>query len=194
MVHARLAPNSRAVVSALTVHEARALTDHHGDVAHGPDLDVLIRAHHVRLVRLAYVCCGDASAAEDIVADAYARAWPRLSAGQVDEPLAYLRRAVLNRAASWRRHRSVVWREARRRRPLSVAQDASTGIGERDQLLEALRYLPVAQLQVVALRYLEDLSEAETARQLDLPVGTVKSRTARALETLRHHLEERTDG
>jgi DNA-directed RNA polymerase specialized sigma24 family protein len=47
-------------------------------------------------------------------------------------------------------------------------------------------------MEVVALRFLEDLSEAETARQLGLPLGTVKSRSARALDALRRQLAEGT--
>jgi RNA polymerase sigma-70 factor (sigma-E family) len=170
------------------------LSGHDVTVAARPDLDDLIRAHHLRLVRLAYVFCGDASEAEDIVADAYARAWPRLAAGGVDEPLAYLRRAVLNTASSWRRHRSVVRREEARRRADPGTADVTASVGERDELLEAVRRLPAAQVQVIVLRYLEDLSEAETARQLGLPIGTVKSRAARGLDALRRQLEDQADG
>ncbi len=183
-----------AVGAVLTLRAVSAVTDHHLVVADRPDLDALIRDHHLRLVRLAYVCCGDASAAEDIVADAYARAWPRLAAGRVDAPLAYLRRAVLNRASSWHRHRSVVRREEGRRRPIPASEDATAAIGERDQLLEALRGLPPSQVEVIVLRYLEDVSEAETARQLGVPIGTVKSRTTRALDALRRQLEGQDDG
>ena len=49
----------------------------------------------------------------------------------------------------------------------------------------ALAALPVGQRAVLMLRYLDDLSEAETARLLGIPVGTVKSRAARALASLR---------
>jgi RNA polymerase sigma-70 factor (sigma-E family) len=180
------------VSGTLSLPVSGALDGHYGPVAERPDLDALIREHHVRLVRLAYVCCGDAAEAEDIVADAYARAWPRLAAGRVDEPLAYLRRAVLNRASSWRRHRAVVRREASRRRTEPRPEDTSARVGERGALLQALRRLPPAQMEVVALRFLEDLSEAETARQLGLPLGTVKSRSARALDALRRQLAEGT--
>jgi RNA polymerase sigma-70 factor (sigma-E family) len=178
----------------LSLRAEGPVADHHWVVADRPDLDALIRDHHVRLVRLAYVCCGDRSAAEDIVADAYARVWPRLAAGRVDEPLAYLRRAVLNRASSWRRHRSVVRREEARHRVGPRPEDVATTLGERDRLVDAVRRLPPLQVQVVVLRYLEDLSEAETARLLGVPPGTVKSRAARALEALRRELENDVDG
>lgn len=150
------------------------------------DLDVLVRTHHDRLVRLAYVCCGDAAEAEDIVAEAYARAWPRIKRGRVDEPLAYLRRSVVNGAASFRRHRFVVRREELRHRAATPPEpSAEEGLADRDLLLPALRSLPAHQLQVVVLRFLEDLSEEETAATLSIPVGTVKSRSARALKALR---------
>ncbi|HXW38441.1 MAG TPA: sigma-70 family RNA polymerase sigma factor, partial [Acidimicrobiales bacterium] len=104
------------------------------------------------------------------------------------------RRAVLNTASSWRRHRSVVRREEERRRASPDRPDGTDAVGERDELVAALRRLPPPQVQVVVLRFLEDLSEAETARQLGLPVGTVKSRTARALDALRRQLEGSADG
>lgn len=158
------------------------------------DLDALVRTYHDRLVRLAYVCCGDATEAEDIVADAYAHTWPRLRRGRVEEPLTYLRRSVVNGAVSYRRHRFVVRREELRHRVAAPpAISAEHGLAERDLLLTALRSLPAHQLQVVALRFLEDLSEEETATTLSIPVGTVKSRCARALRSLRAAIAEPDD-
>lgn len=152
-----------------------------------------MRRHYRGLLRLAYALCGDAAEAEDIVGDVLARAWPRLSRGKVDDPQAYLRRAVVNRVASWRRHRFVVRREELRRRPEPPAADVEGQTAERDRLWTALRALPPAQRQVVVLRYVEDLSEAETAATLGVASGTVKSRAARALEALRRALTEDID-
>ncbi len=143
-------------------------------------------------MRLAYVLCGDAAEAEDLVADAYARAWPRLARGKVDDPLAYLRRSVVNATKSWKRHRFVVRREELRHRVAPDEMDATATVDDRDELVAALGTLPLAQRQVVALRYLEDLSEQDTARALGVPVGTVKSRATRALEALRGALRETT--
>ena len=127
------------------------------------------------------------------MADAYARAWPRLSSGRVDDPYAYLRRSVLNRASSWRRHLVVVRREATRRHR-RLTTDETDALGDRDELVRALRGLPDPQRQVVVLRFLEDLTEAETAQVLGIPLGTVKSRARRGLDTLRRLLERDADG
>jgi RNA polymerase sigma factor (sigma-70 family) len=54
----------------------------------------------------------------------------------------------------------------------------------------ALLALPVEQRAVIALRYLTDLTEAQTAATLDIPIGTVKSRVSRGLEQLRARLSE----
>jgi RNA polymerase sigma-70 factor (sigma-E family) len=156
-------------------------------------LEELVRLHHLRLVRLAYVVCNDASEAEDLVAEAYARCWPKLARGGIDDPLAYLRRAVVNGARSWGRHRFVIRREELRRRVAPDSEREARRVEDRDVLAAALASLPVAQRAVVALRFLEDLSEVETAAVLGVPVGTVKSRAARALETLRGAVEERSD-
>ena len=59
---------------------------------------------HRPLARFAYLICGDADRAEDLVADAYARVWPRWRAGRVDDLGAYLRRTIVNRSHHhWRR-------------------------------------------------------------------------------------------
>ena len=162
-------------------------------MADAGDLEKLVQLHYARLVRLAYLLCGNEAEAEDIVGDVFARAWPRLSRGMVDEPAAYLRRSVVNAVASWRRHLFVVRRHEMRRRAESVVLDAAEGAAERDRLWPALRALPMAQRQVVVLRFFEDLSEADTAALLGVAAGTVKSRTARALQALRETLGEETD-
>jgi RNA polymerase sigma-70 factor (ECF subfamily) len=58
-------------------------------------------------------------------------------------------------------------------------------IEDRELLWSELRSLPVEQRVVIALRYLCDLSESDTADLLGVPIGTVKSRMARGMERLR---------
>lgn len=173
--------------------DGRALTVDTGGMAGAEDLDQLVRRYHRRLVGLAYALCGSRSDAEDIVADAYARAWPRLARGKVDDPAAYLRRAVVNGSVSWRRHHFLVRREELRRRVAPEPPASDELAGSRSELWSALQSLPLGQRQVIALRFIEDLSEAETADVLGIPAGTVKSRTARALATLRSVLPEEQD-
>jgi RNA polymerase sigma factor (sigma-70 family) len=64
-------------------------------------------------------------------------------------------------------------------------EEALLVTSDRERLLGALEALPEAAREVLACRYLLDLSEDETAGALDVRLGTVKSRSARALEKLR---------
>lgn len=154
-------------------------------------MQALIAAQQARLFRVAYAVCGDADVAEEAVAEAFARAWPKLDTGIVDDPAAYLRRAVLN-VLHGRFRRLAVERRARERRNGDGrgAHDAVTGVADRDVVLRALRALPERQRAVMALRFYEGLSEAQVAAELRMPVGTVKSTTARATARLRELLEE----
>jgi RNA polymerase sigma-70 factor (ECF subfamily) len=60
----------------------------------------------------------------------------------------------------------------------------------RGELLAGVRALPVELREVVACRYLLELSEAETAAALGIPAGTVKSRLHRALTLLRKEVAD----
>jgi RNA polymerase sigma factor (sigma-70 family) len=103
----------------------------------------------------------------------------------VDDPLAYARRSLVNASANrWR------WRARRREVPLTdshdvVVADAGPRHDQRDELIRAIAMLPARQRAVVVLRFLEDLTEAQTAVALGCSVGTVKSQTSRALARLR---------
>jgi RNA polymerase sigma-70 factor (ECF subfamily) len=59
---------------------------------------------------------------------------------------------------------------------------------EHEALADALRRLPEHDRAVLACRFVAGLSEAETAEVLGTPLGTVKSRTSRALERLQRQL------
>ena len=67
--------------------------------------------------------------------------------------------------------------------------ERSAEVADRDLLLRALASLPARQRAVLVLRYLDDLSEAQTAAVLGCSVGTVKSQVHKALNHLRVHLE-----
>jgi RNA polymerase sigma-70 factor (sigma-E family) len=139
----------------------------------------------------AYLLCGDWHLAHDLVQDTLVKAyqhWPRVR--QADSPDAYVRRILLNEARSrWRRREQTmpVPRFPERREP--ITPDAADEIARRDGLLEALLALPLRQRATIILRYLEGMSERETAAVLGCSEGTVKSQSARALGTLRSFLD-----
>jgi RNA polymerase sigma-70 factor (sigma-E family) len=152
----------------------------------------LFEAQRAGLLRLAYLLTGDAGVAEDVVADAFASMYPRWRSGRVDEPGAYLRRAVVNQIRGRFRRNAT-----RRRYESSVAPPGAAppddGFAERERVRRALLALPPGKRAVVALRYLEDRSEAETAALLGVSIGTVKSQASHGLEQLRRALHEEGD-
>ncbi len=114
---------------------------------------------------------------QDVFAAFYSRA------AKVENTGAYLRVAVLHRAAKANRHHSVV------RRHLHTARlPAARGDGQ-DHLLDAVRRLAPRRRDVVILRYYLDLSEAEISTTLGIPAGTVKSIAHRALRQLRETIK-----
>lgn len=146
-----------------------------------------VAAHRPRLTRTAYLLCGDPFLAEDLVQTCLTRlylAWPRVST--MDAPLAYARRALVNahidltRRPWWSRERpasDVASGEA-------TVEDGSSAVDQRDTVVTALLSLPAGQRRVVVLRYLCGLSVRETAEELAIAEGTVKSQTSEALRTL----------
>jgi RNA polymerase sigma-70 factor (sigma-E family) len=139
------------------------------------------------LFRIAYLLCGDEHRAHDLVQLALERtyrAWGRLEDG---DPFAYARRVLATaRIDTWRRTRREVLAEPAVLAGVSPAAGATASdVEERDRIVRALLALPVKQRRVVLLRYLLDQSEAQTALELGIPVGSVKSNGARALARLR---------
>jgi RNA polymerase sigma-70 factor (sigma-E family) len=137
------------------------------------------------LLRTAYALTGDQHAAEDLVQTAFAKAyarWRRIAY----EPEPYVRRIIYHDFVS-------AWRSRRRRSEVTVAeppdQPARLEFADDSALRMLLRHaldtLPPRQRAVIILRYLEDLSVAETAAVLGCREGTVVSQASRALAKLR---------
>ena len=147
----------------------------------------------LRLHQSAYLLCGDWHLAHDIVQDTLVnvyRHWSRVR--QADSPDAYVRRILINEARDrWRRRdKAVPVADVGAEPADAVIADATDDIARRDGLLRALVELPHQQRATVVLRYLEGLSQAETAQVLGCSEGTVKSQSSRALATLRKYLEK----
>ena len=100
-----------------------------------------VTRHHTQLARFAYRLCGDATRAEDAVAEAYARVWPRWRRGQVDDLYPYLRQAVVHQIYGGHRRRLLERREAERRRPDPAAPGFERQVDDRAQLWAALAQL-----------------------------------------------------
>lgn len=148
------------------------------------------------LLRFGYVLTGDRHRAEELAQAALVKTYRRWRHIRHDQPLAYVRTAMVNTYTSW-------WRRGRRETALPAefdgpaADSGASGYAERDAALRALMTLPARQRAVLVLRYYADLSEADIAETLGCSTGTVKSQSARALRTLRgrlarHSLEELT--
>lgn len=140
------------------------------------------------LSRIAYLLCGDEHRAADLVQLALERtfrAWSRVEDG---DPFAYARRVIATaRIDGWRRtRRDVLTDPAGLRSP--AVRDATGTVLDRDELVRALRQLPESQRRVVVLRYLLDCSEAQTADELNISLGSVKSAGSRGLGRLRELL------
>ncbi|MCW3839407.1 SigE family RNA polymerase sigma factor [Micromonospora yasonensis] len=139
--------------------------------------DDFYRSTSVRTLRYGYAVADDPAEAQDLVQEAYARAWRqwgKLAAHPAPE--AWLR-LVISRLATdrWRRLRS--WRLAASR--TGPPDDVRPPGEETVLLVGALRQLPVRQREALALHYLFDMSVAEVAREAGVPTGTVKSWLAR---------------
>ena len=154
------------------------------------EFTAFVRAASPGLGRVAWLLCGDAHQAEELVQQALVRtyvAWPR---ARTRDPYTYARRVLANqRIDTWRRRRREVLVD-----PSSVPESAEWAASseDRDRLVRALSLLTARQRRVVVLRHLMDLSEREVADDLGIGVGTVKSTASRALARLRIELTDDT--
>jgi RNA polymerase sigma factor (sigma-70 family) len=146
------------------------------------------------LMAFATAMTGDRHLAEDVVIEAISRTLPRMRRGRIDEPGAYLRRAVTNQLTSWGRRRQVERRYAAAQphdpHGLRTARVADDAVDDRLRLTPHLLRLAPQQRAIVTLRFLEDRPVAEVAALLGIAEGTVKSQTAKALARLRRIMED----
>jgi RNA polymerase sigma-70 factor (sigma-E family) len=161
------------------------------EVTQAPTWADLVAARLPALRRLAVMLTGETAQAEDLVQSALAKA--HRHADRIVEmaaPAAYLRRALVNEHLSWRRRQ----RRTPAARPLSEDDshvvDPTGAVDLRDQTWRLLATLPRQQRAVLALRYYEDLTDAEIADLLGCSTGTVRSHASRALAVLRERLHE----
>src|SRR5215475_2373556 len=141
-------------------------------------------------LRTVLVSVGDQDTAQDLVAEAFARAWASWrTVSRHPAPAAWVVRTALNANISrWRRRRREVAVP-----DLGTVADLPTAHGAADspvdpRIMAALLRLPARQRQVVALRLFLDLDTCRTAEVLGVAPSTVKAHLARALASLRDDL------
>ncbi len=149
-----------------------------------PDFRAFVDARWPALVRFAYALTADRGDAEDVVQQALERCWRRWRHVRVDGAEAYVRTTIARLVISRWRVRHVV------ETPLEGADRAGSAGPEEtvvlhDALWRELADLPPRMRAVVMLRFVEDLSEAQTAALLGCSVGSVKSQASRGLARLR---------
>ena len=140
-----------------------------------------------QLFRSAFLLTTSRPSAEDLLQTALAKAfasWSRVR--RADDPVAYVHGILIKTFLSERRRRSST--------ELPVAEPADAPTTDHDPtdrlaLMTALAQLSVTDRAVVVLRFWEDRSVAQTARDLDLTEAAVKNRSLRALRELRGLLD-----
>ncbi|MCW2901074.1 MAG: polymerase, sigma-24 subunit, subfamily, partial [Streptosporangiaceae bacterium] len=137
-------------------------------------------------LRAVLASVGDRQLAEDLVAEAFTRAWTSWhSVSRHPAPRAWIVRTALNTRVSWWRRRR---REVALDRGHEVAETTADGRGVDPTLLTALRRLPQRQREVIVFRVFLDLDTRTTAKVLGIAPGTVTAHLSRAVTTLRDHL------
>lgn len=149
------------------------------------------RAEYPQMVAVARAFAPDRSAAEDLAQESFAAAhrhWDRIS--RYDDPRAWVRRVLINRATSMRRRLG-----AERRAVARAGHDPHRGVAPdlsppTAEVWDEVRRLPRRQQQAVALHYVGQLTTEEIADTMGCSAGAVKSHLHRARITLRDRLSD----
>ncbi|GAA1167905.1 SigE family RNA polymerase sigma factor [Ornithinimicrobium humiphilum] len=156
-------------------------------VTSDPAYTEFVLARQARLRRVAYLLCGDAALAEDLLQEALIALASRWES--VDNPDAFVRRVIYRqRVSSWRKQRHEVVRDEL---PDRGVPDGADDRARDQEVHDALRALPPRQRAALVLRYFEDLTEAQTAEVMGVRLGTVKSLSHQAVARMRAELEAR---
>ena len=162
------------------------------------DFRELVETNQSRVYSIAYRILGDTGLAEEVAQDAFLALYRDLGKMESDAHLlAWLRRVTVNRALDAHRRRASrvdfgaeEFQEEHTRVPNGMGHSSSGGQLFTDQRMEALvASLPAIPRAIVLLRYEENMSPAEIAAALSMPVATVKSHLQRALKMLRTKAE-----
>jgi RNA polymerase sigma-70 factor (ECF subfamily) len=147
------------------------------------DFDGFYAATRDRLLHALYAMTGDLAEAQDVVQEAYARAWQRWqTVGRYDDPVAWVRTVAWRLAVS--RGRKARNRIGAALRLHAISPPPPEPSADTAVVVAALRRLPDAQRRALALHYLCDLSVEAVAAETGVSTGTVKSRLSRGRTAL----------
>ena len=156
-----------------------------------------VREHQDEVYGVALRITGDRESALDVMSSTFLKAYRALGRFRPGAPfrpwlLKIVGNEARNRRASAARHERLAVRAVEERREGDAVPSPEAALLDserRDRLLAAIDRLAHADREVIACRYLLELTETETAAAIGKRVGTVKSRTSRALERLRAEQE-----
>lgn len=157
------------------------------------DFTEFAHARTPQLYRSAWLLCGDQHRAEDLVQDTLAKVyvrWHRRLGPPIDNPAGYAQTTLVRTFISAQRRRS------NQERPIETVPEHGQTDGDADMrivLTAALAELQPLDRAVLVMRYLDDVSVADTADQLRLSPGAVRTRSSRALDRLRSVLGTSVD-
>jgi RNA polymerase sigma-70 factor (ECF subfamily) len=155
----------------------------------GDPFEVFYRREYHHVVAMARALAPDRASAEDLAQESFAvahRHWDRVS--RYDDPKAWVRRVMINRAASMRRRVGAHLRALTR-----AGHDPDRGVVHdlappTDEVWEEVRRLPRRQQQAIVLHYVGQLSTEEIGDAMGCSAGAVKSHLHRGREALRERL------
>ena len=147
------------------------------------EFDALYAASFRRLTAQVYAMVGDLEEAQDCVQEAFVRAWDKRRTLDHDlAPEAWVRTVAYRLAVSrWRKARKALLPPDRAMQQASSPAEPDV---TRVALARALQQLPADQRRAIVLYHLGDLSVADVAAEMGVPVGTIKARLTRGRATL----------
>jgi RNA polymerase sigma-70 factor (ECF subfamily) len=157
---------------------------------------VLVRRHQRSIHGIGLRFLRNEADADDLVQETFLRAWNAIDRFDPERPLLpWLRRIAtnwaLNRIDASKRHGEEEWTDTMPSPQRSAEEDLDRARLQR-KVKAALDGLPPDQRMILTLRAHDGLSYREIADTLDVPIGTVMSRLARARETMRKRVPRGT--
>ncbi|MBB5871039.1 RNA polymerase sigma-70 factor (ECF subfamily) [Allocatelliglobosispora scoriae] len=150
------------------------------------DFDVFYGASFQPLTLQLYAYLGDLGDAQDVVQEAFCRAYTRWkTVGTYENPVAWVRKVAWNLATSRFRRQKVAMNFLRKQREEHVEEPGP----DRVALTRALATLPETHRRAVVLHYMGQLPISEIAEQMGAPEGTVKSWLSRGRAALAAQLK-----